>query len=99
MAHAIMTAENGPDIAYHLGTHLTESARIARLPSLLAQGVEIGKLAARLAMPAAPAPRRRAPDPTAPTRLPKSRHRGWLRYCRPGARWKCWRSVRGRHAG
>lgn len=47
MAHAIVTAPNGPQIAYHLGKHPEEAARIASLPP--AQAVfEMGLLAASL---------------------------------------------------
>jgi hypothetical protein len=51
MGFAIKTAENGPQIAYHLGKNPTEAARIAALP-LGMQIFEMGKLAATLAQPA-----------------------------------------------
>jgi hypothetical protein len=51
MGFAIKTADNGPQIAYHLGKNPTEAARIAGLP-LGMQIFEMGKLAATLAQPA-----------------------------------------------
>lgn len=64
MGFAIKTADNGPQIAYHLGKNPTEAARIAALP-LGMQIFEMGKLAATLAIPARPAVSR-APAPIAP---------------------------------
>jgi len=47
LAMAIMQAENGDDIAYYLGTHLQEAAKIAQLEPL-AQAREIGRLETKL---------------------------------------------------
>jgi hypothetical protein len=44
---AIMQAENGEDIAYYLGTHLTEAKRISQLDPL-SQAREIGRLETKL---------------------------------------------------
>jgi hypothetical protein len=49
MAHTIILAENGPDVAYYLGKHPDESARIAALVNPAMQIFEIGKLSAKLA--------------------------------------------------
>jgi hypothetical protein len=49
MGVAMMRTANPEDVAYHLGTNPKEAARIAKLSSPLAQSVEIGKLAERLA--------------------------------------------------
>lgn len=65
MAHAIMLADNGPDIAYHLGKNPEESARIAALPNIGLQLLEIGKLAATLSTPAR-APRNARSRPIEP---------------------------------
>lgn len=48
MAEAIKCADNGPEIAYYLGTNAAESSRIARL-SPISQVKEIGRLEAKLA--------------------------------------------------
>lgn len=47
MRDAILDAENGPDILYHLGSHPDEAARISKL-STVAQIREVGKLEASL---------------------------------------------------
>ena len=65
-AVAIMEAENGEDIAYHLGKNPKEAARIAALPPR-AQFREIGKLEAKLlAEPPKPKTPSKAPAPIAP---------------------------------
>lgn len=62
MAHVIQHSEVGPELAYHLGTHPEEAARIARMhPLLLAK--ELGKLEAKLS--ASPAPAASAAQPSA----------------------------------
>lgn len=65
MAEAIMRSDNGAEVAYHLGKNPDEAARIAKLPSIGMQLFEMGKLAATLAKPAAPAVSR-APAPIVP---------------------------------
>lgn len=50
MREAILDADNGPAIAYHLGSNVPESVRISKL-SPLAQVFEMGKIAADLARP------------------------------------------------
>lgn len=61
-AHAIMAADNGPEIAYHLGKNPDEAARIAKLfPAQ--QMVEIGKLSAKLDTPPKTS---KAPSPIKP---------------------------------
>ncbi|MDE2439738.1 MAG: hypothetical protein KGP14_01845 [Betaproteobacteria bacterium] len=63
MAHAIITAPNGPQIAYHLGKNPEIAARIASLPP--AQAVfEMGLLAASLKVPAPEFSK--APEPPKP---------------------------------
>ena len=63
---ALMHAENGADIAYHLGKESKEAQRIASLPPL-AQVFEIGKLAAKLsAEPEKPKAPSKAPAPITP---------------------------------
>lgn len=47
MTHAIINADNGPAIAYHLGKHPKEAERIAGL-SPTRQAIEIGRISARL---------------------------------------------------
>ncbi len=63
MAHTIMTAPNGPDVAYHLGRNPAEAERIAALGSPLEQAMQMGMLAARLSAPAQRAPRPQPLDP------------------------------------
>jgi len=66
MAQAIQAADNGPDIAYHLGSNPKEAERIARLSPLL-QAREIGKIEAKLdAAPPAVKQTTRAPQPINP---------------------------------
>jgi hypothetical protein len=66
MAQAIQAADNGPDIAYHLGSNPKEAERIARLSPLL-QAREIGKIEAKLdAAPPAIKQTTRAPQPINP---------------------------------
>jgi len=60
MAQAIMEMTDGTDVAYHLGTHPDESARIASL-SPVGQSIELGRISAALKRPkpkttSAPAP-------------------------------------------
>ena len=63
---AIMEADNGEDIAYHLGKNPKEAERIAKLPPL-SQIREIGKLEAKLAAtPEKPKAPSKAPAPIAP---------------------------------
>ncbi len=63
---AIMQAENGQDIAYHLGKNLKDAERIARLPPVQ-QIFELGRLAAKLsAEPEKPKTPSKAPAPINP---------------------------------
>lgn len=48
MADTIRASDNGPDIAYYLGTNVKEAERIARLPPIV-QAKEIGKIEVKLA--------------------------------------------------
>ena len=65
-AIAVMEAENGEDIAYHLGKNIKEAERISSL-SPTAQIREIGKLEAKLAAePAKPKTPSKAPAPITP---------------------------------
>lgn len=66
MAEAIRSADNGPDIAYHLGSNPKEAERIARLSPLL-QAKEIGRIEAKLSNePAATKQTTKAPEPISP---------------------------------
>jgi hypothetical protein len=69
IVHAIRTREAGPEVAYFLGKHPQECARIAQLPNVDAM-VEIGRLEAQLrptTTSAAPArPSTSAPAPLSP---------------------------------
>jgi hypothetical protein len=66
MAQAIQAADNGPDIAYHLGSNPKEAERIARLSPLL-QAREIGKIEAKLdSAPPVIKQTTRAPQPINP---------------------------------
>ena len=64
MSDAFMAAENGPELAYHLGKNPKEAARIADLPPIK-QIYEIGKLSAQLSRPKSNVSR--APDPIKPS--------------------------------
>jgi len=67
VAEAIKTHEQGADIAYYLGTNLTEANRINALPPTQA-AMALGQIAATLASKPAPAPPRAvslAPEPIA----------------------------------
>ena len=63
---AIMSAENAPDVAYHLGKHPEEAHRIAKLAPI--DGIrEIGKMEAKLALqPDKPKTPSKAPEPIQP---------------------------------
>lgn len=73
MTNAIVGAENGPELAYHLGKHPEEASRIAAMAPAR-QLLEIGRLSARLGSrangtpPAKPAAK--APAATARPRAP-----------------------------
>lgn len=71
MRDAMIHTENGAALAYHLGTHPEEAARIANLPPMV-QVMAMGRLQARLEakaqpQPAAPAPSN-APAPISPVK-------------------------------
>jgi hypothetical protein len=64
MQEAILDSDMGPQVAYHLGQHPEEAARIARM-SPYAAAREIGRIEARLAIP--PKPKvSQAPEPIRP---------------------------------
>lgn len=50
MATAMKQMDEGTDVAYHLGTHPEESARIAQLQPM-SQVIELGRIASKLAPP------------------------------------------------
>lgn len=62
---AAMSSENSTDVLYHLGKNPKEAARIASLPPYL-QGMEVGKLSARLIAPPKPTQVSKAPAPVSP---------------------------------
>lgn len=63
---AIMEADNGEDVAYHLGKHPKDAERIAKLPPRQ-QVFEIGKLSAKLTLtPEKPKAPSKAPAPITP---------------------------------
>lgn len=72
MALAMRTADNGPDVAYHLATNPDESRRIAKL-SPLEQAREMGRLEGRFERQkeeaAKPAPKRLSSAPKPPTNV------------------------------
>ena len=65
MAQTIQAADNGPDIAYYLGTNPKEADRIARLTPIL-QANEIGRLEAKVASEPATKRTSSAPAPISP---------------------------------
>ena len=65
-AVALMKAENGADIAHHLGTNMKEAQRIMSLDPV-DQFIEIGRLSAKLQLePVKPKQVTKAPDPINP---------------------------------
>ena len=65
MAESIQSSDNGPDLAYWLGSNPKEAERIARLSPLL-QAKEIGKLEAKLASDPPVKKTSNAPTPISP---------------------------------
>ena len=65
MAQTIQAADNGPDIAYYLGTNPKEADRIARLTPIL-HAKEIGRLEAKVASEPATKRTSSAPAPISP---------------------------------
>ena len=65
MAQTIQASDNGPDIAYYLGTNPKEAARISRLVPLL-QAKEIGRLEAKIASDPVTKRTSSAPAPISP---------------------------------
>lgn len=65
MAETIKVSDIGPDIAYWLGSNLSEADRISRLPPLL-QAREIGKIEASLIAQPPKKKTSSAPDPITP---------------------------------
>jgi hypothetical protein len=65
MAQTIQASDNGPDIAYYLGTNPKEADRIARLQPFL-QAKEIGKLEAKIASEPITKQTSKAPAPISP---------------------------------
>src|SRR5216684_6561052 len=63
--HGIFTSEDGPEIAYYLGHHPEEAARLTAIANPSVVMMELGKLAAKITAP--PAPRvTRVPAPIEP---------------------------------
>ena len=65
MAQTIQASDNGPDIAYFLGTNPKEADRISRLVPLL-QAKEIGRLEAKIASDPVTKQTSKAPAPISP---------------------------------
>ena len=65
MADTIRASEVGPDVAYYLGSHPSEAAKIADLPPFL-QAKEIGRLEAKLLSDPPVKKSTSAPPPIAP---------------------------------
>jgi hypothetical protein len=65
MAQTIQASDNGPDIAYYLGTNPKEADRIARLAPFL-QAKEIGRLEAKVASEPITKQTSKAPAPISP---------------------------------
>lgn len=63
-AYLLAEMDEGPQLAYELGKNHAEARRIERLPERL-KAVELGKIAARLAVPA-PVKTTKAPEPIDP---------------------------------
>ncbi len=62
MVPALMMADNGPEVLYHLGKHPEEATRIAALNPLQA-AIEVGKISAALVQASRATPTRLAPPP------------------------------------
>ncbi len=65
MAQVIQASDNGPDVAYYLGTNPKEADRISKLPPLV-QAKEIGKIEAKIASDPPVKKTSSAPAPIAP---------------------------------
>lgn len=67
MSEAILHADEGPKLAYHLAKHPEEAERIAAMPAAR-QAIEIGKLEAKIAAAPKPEPKTpsKAPEPIKP---------------------------------
>jgi hypothetical protein len=65
MAQTIQASDNGPDIAYYLGTNPKEADRISRLQPFL-KAKEIGRLEAKVASEPVTKPTSKAPAPISP---------------------------------
>jgi hypothetical protein len=65
MAQTIQASDNGPDIAYYLGTNPKEADRISRLEPFL-QAKEIGRLEAKVASEPVTKRTSSAPAPISP---------------------------------
>lgn len=68
MLQILLTHEQGPAIAYWLGQHQDEAARIANLPDAALQLVEMGVIAASLRRPNGAVPTPPRPAPIVPVR-------------------------------
>lgn len=66
VAGMIQTADNGADLAYYLGTHRDEAARISQMPPMEAARA-LGRIEARLSLPK-PKTTTETPDPIDPVR-------------------------------
>ncbi len=66
MGEVIMSSESGAALAYHLGTNVSEAARIAKLPPLEAAR-ELGRIEANLSAPK-PRTATKAPPPVRPVK-------------------------------
>ncbi len=73
MTAAIMSANDGPDLAYYLGKNPGEAKRIALIGDPMLQLFEMGKISAKLAQPK-PVEVSRTPAPIEPSRGPAAAH-------------------------
>ncbi|MGH9425561.1 MAG: hypothetical protein ACRD2L_04545 [Terriglobia bacterium] len=65
VAHAIVQAENGPELQYYFGSHPEEAKRLTDLSPAL-QLVELGRIAAKLDQPVVKPKLSNAPEPLKP---------------------------------
>lgn len=71
MAQTIQASDNGPDVAYYLGSNPKEAERISKLQPFL-QAKEIGKIEARLASDPPTKTISKAPAPIEPVKAPSN---------------------------
>lgn len=90
MARVIASSDRGADVAYYLGTHKQEAAKIAQIADPLDMARALGFIEARLNLPK-PRTQTAAPDPLTPVRPKASAQKDPSKMTME--EWKAWRST------